>query len=259
MDTAGGILLERLLKDFPQERLFVIERNAEGKGRHWPSVSLKVPLGRFEFSRFHRWKRSLHGIGLIPDVHPDKIDALLAGFRPQIVLCIMASGAYYGAAWNYARARGLPLIVIVHDVNDQFEPVLAFARDAVRRRDAAAYRYATLRLCISSEMEALCADRYGVRGVVMHPNRSEELLARPLVESARLKSAGRLTVGFAGNLNYGYGEELLRLLPALRASCSRLLIFGHPPGASSAALLDARDCVEFRGYTPTPADAWHAI
>ena len=258
--SAGGILLYRLLADYPRDRLIVVERNADPhRGQlDCPYFSLTPPWLRFDYSRFHRWKRSLRGFGLVPGAPVQSIDGLLAGFRPQIVLCVMEQSTYYEAAWAYARARGLPLIVLVHDVNEEFEPVLPIAREAVRRRDGAFYRYATRRLCISPEMEALCADRYGVCGEVMYPNRSEELQPRSFDEARRLRYPGRLTVGFVGNLNYGYGDELVRLLPAFRASRSRLVIFGHPPSLSHWALQEARDCVDYRGFKPTPMEAWQA-
>ena len=259
--TAGGIVLYRLLNGYPEDSLVVIEHNADPqRGQlHCRYHSLTAPWLRLEQSRFHRWKRSLRGFGLVPDVRPETIQDLLAGFRPEIVLCVMERAAYYEAAWIYARALDLPLIVIVHDVHDQFEPVLPIARKAVLQRDAAFYRYAKRRLCVSPELEALCADLYGVRGEVMYPNRSEDLQPRPFELAGRLKCATALTVGFAGNLNYGYGDELLRLLPAFRASGSRLVIFGRPPGPSCAELLHAPDCVEFRGFMQSPLQVWAAI
>ena len=167
----------------------------------------------------------------------------------------MARAALYEPAWAYAVSRGLPLVVIVHDVNDEFEPVLPVAQKAIRRRDARFYRYATRRLCVSPEMEAFFAETYGVHGEVLYPNRSEDLHPRPFEEARTLKRATGLTVGFAGNLNFGYGDELLRLLPAFRASASRLIIYSHPPLPSCAGLLDARDIVDFRGFAPSQ-QAW---
>jgi glycosyltransferase involved in cell wall biosynthesis len=259
--SAGGIILHRLLAGYPKDRLIVIEREVDPRRGQLdcPYFSLTPPWRRFEHCRFHRWKRSLRGFGLVPQVPVREIDRLLGGFRPEVVLCVMQFGAYYETAWTYARKKGLPLIIIIHDVNDEFEPVLPIARKVVRRRDAAFYRYATRRLCVSPEMEALCADRYGVRGDVMYPNCSEELRPRAFDEARRLRCPGRLTVGFVGNLNYGYGEELVRMLPAFRASASRLVIFSPPPGPLASALLDARDCVDYRGFKPHPRDAWQAV
>lgn len=260
MSTAGGILLHRLLQDYPSERLRVIERQSQPSKTHLPCRydSLKTPWRCFEQSRFHRWKRSLRAFGLVPPVPLRSVKALLDGYEPEVVLCVMQHAAYYDCAWNFARSRGLPLVVIVHDVNEQFEPVFPWALASARRRDGAFYRYATRRLCVSPEMEELCATRYGVRGDVLYPNRSQELHPRPFTDACKLKRSGALTVGFVGNLNYGYGLELLRLLPALRTANTRLVVFSNPPGGKVAALVEARDVCDFRGFAPA-MEAWRVI
>jgi len=258
--TAGGILLYRLFQKYPPDRMRVIERHVEpGLTRlQCRYESLTTPWRRFEQSRFNRWKRSARAFDLVPKVSLRKIDELLAGFQPEVVLCVMQHACYYDTALDFAKKRGLPLVAIVHDVNEQFEPVLTWALAAARRRDAAFYRYASRRLCISPEMEAFCAELYGAKGDVMYPNRSEELRPRPFSESETLKIAERLSVGFVGNLNYGYGDELLRLLPTFRAAAASLVLFSGPPSGRCAELLQATDCVSFRGFAP-PMEAWAAI
>jgi glycosyltransferase involved in cell wall biosynthesis len=183
---------------------------------------------------------------------------ILDGFQPQVVLSVMQHACYYDAAYGFARAQGLPLVAVIHDVNEEFDVVFDWARPAARRRDALYYRYAAHRLCISPEMEALCAELYGVRGEVLYPNRDTELAPRPIADASTLKRGDRLSIGFVGNLNYGYGDELLRLLPAFRMARVCLVVFSRPPGPSCAALLDARDCCEYRGFVPS-AEAWEAI
>jgi glycosyltransferase involved in cell wall biosynthesis len=248
--TAGGLLLYRLL----------IEREEDASRGLLNSryVTQAAPWRRLEQSRFHRLKRSLHGLGLAPVIATRTIDRLLDGFRPDVILSVMQHAAYYCSAAHYARAKGIQFVVIVHDVNDQFERVYDFAKQATRRRDAAFYRQAHSRLCVSPEMEALCADLYGVRGDVLYPNRAEDLAPRPFFEALNLKMASRLSIGFAGNLNYGYGNELLRQMPAFRATNTRLVIFSQRPGRSSAALLDEA-CVDFRGFAPSEKVAWAAV
>lgn len=260
MSTAGGILLFRLLQNYPAEQLRVIERKVEpGRTRlNCRYDSLTTPWRRFEQSRFHRWKRSLRAFGLVPPVPLRKIDTLLGGFQPQVVLSVMQHACYYDAAFRFARKRRIPLVIIVHDVNEQFEPVFPFALGSARRRDGMYYRYASRRLCISPEMEELCADLFGARGDVLYPNRSEELSPRRFEEALTLRTTGKLTIGFVGNLNYGYGDELLRLLPAFRAATAQLVVFSNPPGGQCAALLDARDCFDLRGFAPA-MEAWRTI
>jgi len=258
--TAGGLLLYRLLQNYPPAHMRVIERQVEPGLTRLPCryESLMTPWRRFEQSRFNKWKRSARAFGLVPRVSLREIDELLDGFVPEVVLSVMQHACYYDTAHEYAVARRLPLVVIVHDVNEEFEPVLSWAISAARRRDADYYRYASRRLCISPEMESLCADLYGVRGDVMYPNRSEELQPRSFNESETLKVPGRFTVGFVGNLNYGYGDELLRLLPAFRAAAASIVAFSSPPGEQLAALLQAEDCFDYRGFVPA-MQAWRTI
>jgi glycosyltransferase involved in cell wall biosynthesis len=197
----------------------------------------------------------MRAFGLVPPVSTRKIARLLEGFRPDVVLCVMQHAVYYDAAQHFARAGGLPLVVLVHDVNEEFEPVFPWAVVAMRRRDGEFYRYASRRLCISPEMERFCASIYGAPGSVLYPNRSEDLEARPPELCEVLRRPQSLTVGFAGNLNYGYGEGIIRMLPAIRAAQVRLIIYGRPPAGAAAPLAEATDCCEFRGFAPS-AQAW---
>jgi glycosyltransferase involved in cell wall biosynthesis len=259
--TAGGLLLHRLLVDHPADRLQVIARYVPTLGEPLPGVvyrKLIPPWMRLEKSRFNRLKRSLRAFGCVPPVPARKLDDLVGAFRPDVVLCVMQHAAFYDAASRYARSSGLPLVVIVHDVNDDFEPVLPWAGAAAQKRDAAFYRHAVRRLCVSPEMEAYCRQRYDAPGEVLYPNRSPELKPIPPEQALQLRTPGRLTIGFAGNLGYGYGRELCRLLPAIRDSGSRLVVYAHRPGADCAALGEAADCVELRGFRPAH-EVWAEI
>ena len=259
--TAGGLLLHRLFSAHPPERIRVVTHHVPPVGMPLPDVvyrTLPLRWQKLERSRFHRWKRSLRALGLVPQPAPDEIDGLIDGFRPELVLCVMQHAAYYDAAHEYARLKGLPLVIVVHDVNEEFEPVFPWLVGSARRRDGVFYRYASRRLCISPEMERLCASLYGVPGTVLYPNREPGLRARPLDTSEDLIRPPGLTLGFAGNLNFGYGEGILQMLPALRATGSRLIIYARPPAGDAAPLSEAGDCCELRGFVPS-AVAWEAL
>ena len=259
--SAGGLLLHRLFRDYPPERIRVLARYVPTVGDPLPGVSyqkLLVPWHRFESSRFFRLKRSLRAWGLVPPASLARLDRLLEGFAPEVVFCVMQHAQYYDTAHRFAQHRGLLLVIAVHDVNDEFEPVLPWARAAARRRDGKIYRTAVRRLCISPEMERLCASHYGVAGSVLYPNRSEDLRPRPFEISGTLRQPGTLTIGFAGNLNYGYGEGLVQVLPAIRAARARLIVYGRPPGGAAAPLAAATDCCDLRGFVPA-AEAWAGI
>jgi glycosyltransferase involved in cell wall biosynthesis len=259
--TAGGLLLHRLLAGHPADRLRIIARYVPTLGEPLPGVvyrQISPPWLRFEKSRFNRLKRSLRAFGCVPPVPLRRLDALADGFKPDVVLCVMQHAVFYDTAARYARARKLPLVVIVHDVNDDFEPVLPWARFAARSRDSAFYRQAARRLCVSPEMESYFKNNYNAPGDVLYPNRSPDLSPIPPERVRDLRTSGRLTVGFAGNLGYGYGRELVRLIPALRASGSRLIVYARPPGPDCSELYTASDCVELRGFKPA-AEAWEGI
>jgi len=219
---------------------------------------LKLPWQRFERSRFNRLKRSMRAFGLVPPVSSLQMERLLGGFAPDVVFCVMQHAVYYDAAHRHARRHGLPLVAAIYDVNEEFERVLPWALPATRRRDGAFYRYASRRLCVSPEMERLCSELYRAEGSVLYPNREPELQARPMAHNAQLRHPPALTLGFAGNLNYGYGEGILQMLPALRAEKARLILYGRPPAGAAAPLLDAVDCCEFRGFAAT-GEAWEGL
>jgi len=94
-----------------------------------------------------------------------------------------------------ARKLGVPLVLIVHDLNEEFEAVFPWAKLALFEVNRRVYRSAARRLCVSPEMAEYNEWRYGVPGEVMYPNRSEELQPRPLEMSLVLRAEAA-----AGNL-----------------------------------------------------------
>ena len=259
--TAGGLLLYRLFAGYPADRLRVLTHHVPTMGTPLPRVAyrrLSLPWQRFEKSRLNRLKRSMRAFGLVPPLSSRLMARWLEGFEPQVVFCVMQHAVYYDAAHRFARLNRLPLVTAVHDVNEEFERVYSWAVRATRRRDGAFYRYASRRLCVSPEMERLCSDRYGAHGSVLYPNRDEKLEARPLEYCGRLVRPPSLTLGFAGNLNFGYGEGILQMLPALRSEGVRLIIYGRPPAGDAEPLQGAVDCCEFRGFVPSEV-AWEGL
>jgi glycosyltransferase involved in cell wall biosynthesis len=108
-------------------------------------------------------------------------------------------------------------------------------------------------------MEEEFARRYGARGDVLYPNRSEEIASRDPRLNLSLRTPGRLTLGFIGNPNYGYGEQLVKMIPVLRKTNAKLVAYGHEPRGAAAPLTEARDVVELRGFVPTPEEAWEGV
>lgn len=67
-----------------------------------------------------------------------------------------------------------------------------------------------------------------------------------------------LTLGYAGSVAYGYGEELVKLIPVLREVGARIRMFSPKPSRSLDALNQASDVVEICGYRPA-MEAWREI
>jgi len=259
--SAGGILLDRLFKDYAADRVRIVGpkpqfASAPLRFRHH---QISMPWKKLERSRLNKLHRTLRSYGLVPLAPPRRVDELLGDFRPDVVLTVMQHGTWYDSAMRYAEARSLPLGTIIHDDNEGFDRVYSVARGAQRRRDGEFYRFAARRFCVSPEMEEEFARRYGVRGEVLYPNRSEELAPRDPSLNLSLRTPGRLTLGFVGNPNYGYGEQLVKMIPALREAQAKLVAYGHEPRGAAAPLKEARDVVELRGFVPTPEEAWEGI
>lgn len=259
--SAGGILLDRLFKDYPVDRVQIVgpapqPASAPLRFRHH---QISMPWRRFEGSRLNMLHRTLRSYGLVPLAQPRQIDKLLDGFQPDVVLTVMQHGTWYDSAMRYAKVRSLPLVTIIHDNNEGFDRVYSFARGAQRRRDGEFYRFASRRLCVSPEMEGEFVLRYGVRGEVLYPNRAEDLASRDPELNMALRTQDRLSLGFVGNPNYGYGEQLVKMLPALRKANAKLVAYGHEPCGAAAPLKEARDVVELRGFVPTPEEAWEGV
>ena len=258
--SAGGLLLDRLFKDYPADLVRIVgpaPQRASAPLR-FTHHEISIPWSKFEHSRFNKWHRTLRSYGLVPLAQPQVVDTLLGGFSPEVVLTVMQHGTWYDSAMRFAETKKLPLVTIVHDDNEGFDRVFAWARGAQRERDGIFYRYASRRFCVSPEMEEEFRRRYGVPGEVLYPNRSEDLTARDADWNLSLRTPGRLTLGFVGNPNYGYGEQLVKMLPAIREAGARLLIWGHQPGGAAAPLVDATDVVELRGFVPS-AQAWDEV
>jgi glycosyltransferase involved in cell wall biosynthesis len=259
--AAGGILLDRLFKDYPSDLVRIVGPKPQPASApvRFTHHELKMPGRRFEHSRFNRSHRTLRSFGLVLLKQPGQVDQLLEGFQTEVVLTVMQHGTWYDSALRYAKARGLPLVTIIHDDNEGFDRVHSFARKAQRRRDGEFYRFASRRLCVSPEMEGEFARRYGVGGDVLYPNRSEEIASRDPRLNLSLRTPGRLTLGFIGNPNYGYGEQLVKMIPVLRKANAKLVAYGHEPRGAAALLTEARDVVELRGFVPTPEEAWEGV
>jgi glycosyltransferase involved in cell wall biosynthesis len=253
---AGSIVLQRLLGGYPPEQLRVV-----GPAPH-PSAQvlscqrelLRLPLQRLERTRFARMVRSLRVCGLLPGPRFRYLAPVVADFRPEVVVTVMEVQAYYHLAYRYASKHRLPLVLIVHDLAELFEPVYGWARRRQQRATAQVYRYARRRLCVSPEMCRRLEGRYGVPGDVLYPSRGEDLTPRPAAEALRLKNPPYLTLGYAGALGYGYEQQLEAMIPAFGATGTRLHLYGKDKPSWADV-----DVVNYRGFAPVVTETWARV
>lgn len=257
--SPGGIVLARLLRDYPAERLLVVTNHLpphDATKLDCRYGYLPLMADRLNRTRFAHWRPVLRAFGASRFVRTSRVDAALAGFEPDVVVTLMQDSWFYDLAAEFAATRRLPLLLLVHDLAHGFEAVPSWARKRQRQRDDCVVQRACERLCISAPMAEYFRREFGADAGVLHPPRAEEPVRQSPQRAANLHQPGRLTVGYSGGLHYGYGEQLLRMVPALRATGTRVEVFGPRPGGSVAALATLTDVFGFHGLAPTPEQAW---
>jgi len=80
-------------------------------------------------------ERSLRAIGFIPTASPDKISRMLDGYKPDLVFEFNAKfGTTTKQRKDFAAPKKIPLLLIVHDTNEDFEPVFRWRESLYSRR-----------------------------------------------------------------------------------------------------------------------------
>lgn len=262
---AGAIVLHRLFAEYPAERLFVVgpQPHEEAEVLQCPYRELRMPFARFENTRFSVYKRSLAACGWIPLPSHRRTLHLLEGFKPEMVVSVMANTPWILTAERTARLLRIPLVLIIHDLNEEFEMVFRWAKRGLYEQNRQVYRSAVRRLCVSPEMVDYLAQRYGVEGEVMYPNRGEEVQSlhfdRGKFDILKDERDRRLTLGYAGSLAYGYGEALVELIPVLREVGARILISTPRPPEKLKELLVATDVVEWMPHRADINAMWREM
>ncbi len=260
--SPGGIFLQRLLQDYPMRDLLVVTNHLppvdaerlDCQYRHAPLVA-----DRLNRTRFSLWRPLLRIFGASELVSLAALDAACADFSPEVVVSVMQDSWFYDLAARYASHRNLPLVLIVHDLQQGFEQVPPWARSRQHARDKKVVKQAVTRLCVSEPMVDFFANEYDAPAHLLLPPRAEKPVMQSPERCAELKHVSRLTLGYAGGLHYGYGEQLLRMIPALRSTGTRVEVFGPRPAGVVAPLNDATDVFTFRGLAPTPNEAWRGL
>jgi len=258
----GGIVLQRLLADYPASKLLVVTNHPpppEATQLDCRYEFLPLAADRLNRTRFAPWRPILRALGASRLVSPDRVDAALGHFVPDVVVTLMQDSWFYDLAAEYAFRKGLPLVLLVHDLAHGFETVPTWVRARQIERDKRLARQASVRLCISAPMADYFSREFGTPAEVLWPPRSDQPESQDPALAAELRHPGQLTLGYAGGLHYGYGEQLLRLLPALRATGTRVELFTQPPAGIVAPLAEATDVFTFHGLAPTPEEAWRGL
>jgi glycosyltransferase involved in cell wall biosynthesis len=217
--AAGSLLLLRLFECWPKDRLQVIGPLPPGGAvtLNCSYTGFRPRLARLQFTRFAPLLSALAGI-----IPPQRVQPAVR--RPGVVVSVMQTGLYYAAAYAAAKRLGLPLCLIVHDDPEEIEIVAWWGLPLVRRFNRRVYQQAQLCLCVSPQLRDVLAERYGRIGHVLYPNRSPSLQARDPEANIELRR-GRLTIGYAGTMVYGYGNRLEELAPIFRAAGVTLRIY----------------------------------
>src|SRR5438045_2679350 len=168
---AGSLLLHRLFSHFPTDRLLSV-----GPAPHPSSELLSARYQRLEpawsarlnTTRFAAFKRSLEAWGVLGRIPLRKVERLVGSFHPDVVVTVMETLDYSDVARRYAERHRIPLVLVLHDRVDQFEPVTRAAGRVQLERYGAIYRAAAVRLCISPGLRDWFERRFGLTGLVLY-------------------------------------------------------------------------------------------
>jgi hypothetical protein len=222
----GSALFYRLYRALPPEKILVLEPwPLSEPQRRLPGVEYRVmgpqPAERVRLGSLRRWV----GLG----AEREKIGEACEDFQPE-ALVTLAHGWKWISACQWARERGIPFHLFVHDAGGGFLPS-TFGRLRVRPVDewifGKFYRAAASRLCISPFMEERFRRRYGVAGQVIMPTVGDDawIQSRPGLRLG--EPGGALQMAYAGSLNLHH-ESLGMLGGVLAETGGSLHLFGEP-------------------------------
>jgi glycosyltransferase involved in cell wall biosynthesis len=224
VEQAGGgaLLLHRLLKEYPADRLTVVYNPDQSVGdpdKHLPEVRYRpfrydIPrLIRNRFNRFWPALAARHMRRRAPAV-----GELLADFRPDAVLTVPHWYLWFTAA-ALARRLGVPLHLIVHDDWPTYTTFRKsgwlpdLVRWTCRRAMRPVYRQAASRLCVSPGMIESCREWYGADGELLYPSLGED--SPSIKVRVRPDRSGPPVVAFCGQIHQDGTTDLLRRLAAV--------------------------------------------
>jgi glycosyltransferase involved in cell wall biosynthesis len=243
----GSALIYRLLTDYPNEQLRIIESSLSRSNsqRRLPNVEyaeLKQGHRRLLNTRFNRWYSTW--LMMTAGLRVRQLSQLLDSFKPEAVLTVTHGFSWLTAA-RLAAERNLPLHLICHDDLPRISQVLLSMTDWLDQEFGNVYRVAVSRMCVSPYMREAYRKRYDSDGTILYPSRSANCIEYESPPERLAHNDHQFTVAFAGTINSpGYVRTLKSLAEALKVVHGQLLIFG-PLEAEDArqAGLDSRNVI----------------
>jgi glycosyltransferase involved in cell wall biosynthesis len=219
VEQAGGgaLLLHRLLKEYPVDRLAVVynpDHSVGDPANRLPGVRYRpfcYAIPRLIRNRFNPFWPALQARHM--RTHAKAIMAMLADFRPEAVLTVPHWYLWFSAA-EVARRLTAPLHLIVHDDWPSYTTfrkpgrLWDLVRWTCRRAMRPIYRQAVSRLCVSPGMVEACRAWYGPDGDLLYPSRGEDS-PRAQVR-VRPDRSGPPVVAFCGQIHQDGTTDLLR-------------------------------------------------
>lgn len=229
--TAGSLLLFRLLRDYPSDKLMVAEGLAKsGIGTRLPGISygaFSVAWGRLLRTRFHR----LYGlwVHLRANGRVDALSHLAITHRAQVVLTVVHNFSWVTAA-ALARKLKLPLLLIVHDDPWFHAECPAVARSWFEQRLRSVCRQASTCLCVSPNMAEWVRATYGARTALLYPSWDSDAHLIVRATDSHVEGGRPFTIAYAGNVFFeGYRSLLSKLARCCEALGFRLVLFSNIP------------------------------
>lgn len=234
---AGSLQLYRVLENYPKENLRSIgpiEAKAEQLSQSYDPTLLPI---RLTTTRFAQLANTLNTFRILPDLSVRRIEKLLGDFEPDLIITLIEILPYAFAALRYAKAMGLPLMTITMDKPGDFTYIYPRFKNAQLQRMQEIYQYAAVSLGVSKEMAEYIRATFNTHSDVLYFCPPEGLTARHPQKAAALRNGTTLTIGYAGSLSLGYGQQLTSMVETFEKAGIKINIYSiHQPSFSSPAI-----------------------
>lgn len=244
--SSGMLLVYRLFEGYPADRLVVFESMPSPADVRLRGVRYEA-FGwarRLQNTRFHRAYVSLaittsgFDIWWVSRLLRDK------GFEAVITV---THGPSWVVADGVASRLGIPLIMLSHDYWFPTCPAIGYPPERLHAMFGAAYRRASERFCVSSEMALHYETMYRAPSLVQYPIRAERAACFPNAVVAR-----PFTVAYAGTVAHdGYHTALRRMAEALCRIGGTLLVYSNLSKETGVRIATNLSNVIFKQFVPS--------